>query len=129
MFNWRKGSKKPATGPDFSAVDSKEKAEQLHRKGDLCKLLLLPTEFGGQDIPPNVVYVPEFAVQMKARIDNNIIFPLAQSGKISLYRAEPNYEGDSFIPSSITITASEPGSFTAKVAIWGSAVKETEATT
>lgn len=123
MFGWLK---KKNTGPDYSSIDSKEKAEDLFQKGQLKKLLLLPSEFGGQDIPPNVVYVPEFAVDLKASTDQNIILPLAQEGKITRYNATPEYEGNSFIPAAINIVASEPQSFTYKVAIWGKTLTESQ---
>jgi hypothetical protein len=103
-------------------VDSREKAEDLYRRGELTKLLLLPAEFGGQDIPINVVYVPGVAAELKRRIDANTIKPLAQKGQISRYKATPEYEGKSFIPSLIRISATDPGRFEGTVAIWGKAV-------
>ena len=124
MFGWLK---KKNTGPDYSGVDSKEKAEELFQKGELQKLLLLPSEFGGEDVPPNVVFVPAFVVELKASTDQNIIMPLAQEGKITRYSATPEYEGKSFIPAVINIVASEPGAFTYKLAIWGKAVAESQA--
>jgi hypothetical protein len=125
MFGWFKKSK---SGPDFSGIDSREKAEALVQKGELKKLLLLPSEFGGEDVPPNVVYVPAFAVELKASTDQNVILPLAQEGKVTRYNATPEYEGKSFIPAAINIVASEPGSFTYRLAIWGKALSESNAT-
>ena len=125
MFGWFKKSK---SGPDFSGIDSREKAEALVQKGELKKLLLLPSEFGGEDVPPNVVYVPAFAVELKASTDQNVILPLAQEGKVTRYNATPEYEGKSFIPAAINIVASEPGSFTYRLAIWGKARSESNAT-
>ncbi|WP_417503147.1 hypothetical protein [Marinobacter sp.] len=125
MFGWLK---KNNTGPDYSGVDSREKAEALVQKGELQKLLLLPSEFGGEDVPPNVVYVPVFAVELKASTDQNVILPLAQEGKVTRYNAAPEYEGKSFIPAAINIEASDPGSFTYRVAIWGKALSESNAT-
>ncbi|MFI0472207.1 hypothetical protein ACGLWX_05715 [Halomonas sp. HMF6819] len=125
MFGW---FKKNTKGPDYSGVDSREKAEALVQKGELQKLLLLPAEFGGEDVPPNVVYVPAFAVELKANTDQNIILPLAQEDTITRYNAAPEYEGKSFIPAAINIEASEPGSFTYRVAIWGKALDESSKT-
>ena len=124
MFSWLK---KKNSGPDYSAIDSKEKAEALFRKGELQKLLLLPSEFGGEDIPPNVVFVPAFVVELKSSTDQNVIMPLAQEGKITRYSANPEYEGKSFVPAAINIVASEPESFTYKLAIWGKALSESQA--
>lgn len=125
MFEWFKKNK---SGPDFSGIDSREKAEALIQKGELQKLLLLPSEFGGQDVPPNVVYVPAFAVELKASTDQNVILPLAQEGKITRYSATPEYVVKSFIPAAINIVASEPGAFTYRVAIWGKALNQPNAT-
>jgi len=123
MFEWLKEKKKGA-GPDFSSIDSKEKAEALFKSGQLQKLLLMPSKFGGEDVPPNVVFAPAFAVELKARTDQNVILPLAEEGKITRYSATPEYEGNSFIPCAIKIEASQPGSFTFTVAIWGKALNE-----
>lgn len=40
MFNWFKKKPKP-NGPDFSGIDSREKAEELFRRGDLEKMFLM----------------------------------------------------------------------------------------
>ena len=125
MFDWFNGKDSAASGgPDFSSVDSLQKPIELCKVGTLKKLLLMPAEFGGQDIPSNVVYVPEFVVEQKERIDANIVNELASTGKVTRYQASPVYEGKSFIPSAINVVASDPGSFTATVAIWGKALIE-----
>jgi hypothetical protein len=110
-------------GPDFSEVDSQSKAEELFRRGCLEKLLLLPLEFGGEDILNNVLYVPIGIAAIKARIDLNIIAPLVSEGKISQYRAVPQYQGESFIPIAVTVSAWDPGQFTSTITIWGEALK------
>ncbi len=120
MLNWFK--KKP-NGPDFSNIDSREKAEELFKQGILGKLFLMPLEFGGQDIPPNFVFVPHFVIDLKRDIDFNIVKPLVAEGKARHYSAAPKYQGKSFIPSSILVSASEPGSFSSTIAIWGDALK------
>jgi hypothetical protein len=124
MLSWFRRHNAPSTGPDYRHVDSREKAEELYRRGELQKLLLLPTEFGGQDIPPNIVYVPAMAVELKARIDLNTIGPLAEKGQVSRYTATPEYEGKSAIPSLIRISATDPGHFEGTIAIWGKPVQQ-----
>lgn len=74
-------------GPDFSPVTSVQQAEDLVRRSDIEPLLLLPSEFGGLEVPENVVYVPAGISALKERID----------------------QGDSFIPIAIRIEASDPG--------------------
>jgi hypothetical protein len=122
MFGWFKKQPESPNGPDFSAINSREKAEELFRQGSLEKLLLMPLEFGGSDNPLNTLYVPVGVAGVKARIDNNTIAPLAAEGKITNYKAIPKYQGDSFIPIAITIVASNPGEFTATINIWGNAL-------
>ena len=113
----------PPNGPDFSHVTSPEQAEGLARAGQLEKLLLLPTIFGGQaDLPQNYVYVPVGLADVKRNIDENIIAPLVQQGTVTRYTATPEYAGDSFIPIAVTIEASDPGSFTTTIAVWGEAL-------
>lgn len=112
----------PISGPDFSQVDSQAKAETLFQEGKLEKLYLMPLEFGGVEIPQNIVYVPIGVANIKSGIDNNTVRPLVEAGKVSQYTATPAYEGSSFIPSAITIVASDPGSFTTTINIWGAAL-------
>src|SRR4051812_36583735 len=110
MFDWFKKNSAAPSGPDFSGIDSKAKAEARALAGEMEKLLLLPTDFGGTEDPRNVVYVPRGFVAIKADIDTNIIRPLVADGKITEYRAVPEYEGRSFVPIALRIIASNPGS-------------------
>jgi hypothetical protein len=112
------------SGPDFSRVDSREKAEQLVSRGELAGLHLVPPGFGGTDDPRNVVYVPPFAVELKRRTDANVIAPLVREGRVRSYTATPRYEGASFVPASIEIRAFDPGEFTTSLQIWGPALAD-----
>jgi hypothetical protein len=114
-----------SNGPDYSAINSADAAEALVAQGHLVRLLLLPEIFGGEPLPQNIVYVPPFVQDLKASIDQNIILPLAQEGKITKYAAEPAYSGASFIPVALHVTASEPGSFNTVIRIWGEGLVET----
>jgi hypothetical protein len=106
-------------GPDYSHVDSKEKAEELVARGELTRLHLLPPEFGGADVAENLVFVPPFVVDLKHGTDMNIVRPLIEDGSVSEYSATPSYKGDSFVPASIEIHASNPGDFHTSLEIWG----------
>ena len=108
------------TGPDFSNITSQAQAAELARNGQLEALLLLPAVFGGRgDISADIVYVPVGLGVVKRGIDENIVAPLVRDGKVTRYAANPRYSGASFIPIAIDVTASEPGSFTTTIAIWG----------
>jgi hypothetical protein len=122
MFKFFKSRSSVPNGPDFSEINSKAKAETRLQRGELEKLFLLPAEFGGTDDPRNIVYVPPRFVAIKAGIDTNVIKPLVAEGKITEYRATPEYQGKSFVPIAIKIVASNSGSFTTTINIWGKAL-------
>jgi hypothetical protein len=126
MFGWGKKKSSRPSGPDFSEIDSQKKAVEMFRRGKLEKLFLMPLEFGGQDIPDNVLYVPIGVAAAKGRIDNGIIAELVRKGKVSQYTANAKYQGESFIPIAIEIVASDPGKFTTTIAIWGDALADEE---
>jgi hypothetical protein len=106
-------------GPDFSDVDTREKAEELCKAGRLEPMLLLPPLFGGEHVPPNIVYVPIGVAAIKESSDRNVIEPAARAGKVTRYKYDLEYEGKSFVPIAIKITASDPGRATATINIWG----------
>ena len=117
-------------GPDFSGIDSMEKAKKLVADGKLEKLYLLPIEFGGKDIPANTLYVPVGLAKVKAHIDN-IIGNMVKSGRVTQYSAEPEYSGHSVIPTRIRIRAWNPRerdrgrrSFKTQIKIWGDALRK-----
>jgi len=116
----KKSSRQP--GPDFSDGDSLKTAAAMFRKGKLERMHLIPLEFGGPDDENNVVYVPLGLSDVKRGIDVNVIGPLVEAGKVSQYQAEPEYQGKSFVPIAIKITASEPGEFITTINIWGEAL-------
>lgn len=62
--------------------------------------------------------------EAKSRIDKNVIVPLVNSGSVSQYSAEPEYSGDSVIPTRINIRAWNPREFKTKINIWGEALKQ-----
>jgi hypothetical protein len=122
MFGRFKTQPPQHSRPDFSRIDSQAKAENMFRRGELEKLHLMPLEFGGEDNPLNTLYVPIGFAEIKMRIDRNIIAPLVSAGKVKRYEAVPEYQGKSFIPIAIKITASNPGEFSSLIRIWGKAL-------
>jgi len=123
MFGRSKKKSSRPPGPDFSDVDSLKLAAAMYRKGKLERMHLIPLEFGGPDDENNVVYVPLGLSDVKRGIDVNVIGPLVDAGKVTQYKAEPEYEGESFVPIAIKITAWEPGKFTTTINIWGEALE------
>jgi hypothetical protein len=123
MFSFfKKEPPTPFGGPDFSDVDSAAKAKARVQNGELEKLFLLPPEFGGTDDPRNIVYVPLGFTAIKSNIDLNIIKPLVADEKVTKYECVPEHVGKCFVPIAIKITASDPGSFTSDINIWGKAL-------
>ena len=92
-------------GDDYSAVDSRSKAEELFRDGKLALIYLMPREAGGPDGALNTAYVPVRAKQEKERIDASILDVARRGGDVH-YRANQSYNGSSFVPASITISVS-----------------------
>lgn len=105
MFGWFKKKPHRPNGPDFSAIDSREKAVELFERGELEKLFRMPMEIGGLDNALNALFVPVGVASIKAGIDNNVIAPLAADGKITRWSAGamPEYQGRSAIPIAIKV--------------------------
>ncbi|WP_205510643.1 hypothetical protein [Longitalea arenae] len=103
--------------PDYSHIDSYEKAEQLYARKELVKLHLMPLDWGGQDLAMNIIYVPGFVVEEKARIDG-IIEELLAAGHNLSYSASPEYKGNSFIASKLVIKVSGDRQMEAAIEIW-----------
>lgn len=109
-----------ASTRNYAGITTRDQAEKLVAQGALEWVQLLPAEFGGSDDPKNQVALPKGVAREKRRVDDGTIKALMDQGKVSKYTAEPVYEGASFIPVAIKIQASEPGSFSATVGVWGS---------
>ena len=123
MFDFFKKKRPPSSGPDYSNVDSRQKAHELARAGDFVAIQLLPAIFGGDDSAPNVLYVPQFVADLKDEIDSGTVMRLVEQGKVTRYQATPKYQGKSVVPMSIEISAYEPANFMASIAIWGDALE------
>lgn len=112
----------PAHGPDFSSINTRNKALAKVEEGTLEPLYLMPPEFGGPDHPHNIVYVPVGIADVKRGTDLNIIGPLVESGDVQNYSAVPEYRGNSFVPMAIRIEATDPKQFATDICIWGEAL-------
>ncbi len=112
MFNWFKKNKL-----DYSQVDSHQKAINLFNKGKLSKIYLMPLEFGGTELPMNSLYIPAFVKKLKKDFDSKIEKLLIDGKKIS-YATEPEYKGNSFIPSKLIINITGEIEFKEIINIW-----------
>lgn len=106
---------------DYSYVRSMAQAIELYEEGKLFKVLLFPAEFGGQDIPPNVVFVPRGIPEARELVLGTLIH-FAQEGLFNQLEVNPEYKGDSFVPSKIKIRAwhseKSVGEFLPSIDIW-----------
>jgi hypothetical protein len=105
---------------DYSNVTSREMAEQLVAQGKLYKILLFPAEFGGEERPENIVYVPSGIPEIKDQLTGTLIRFL-KDGLIDNLRVEPEYKGNSFVPARIRMFAThktKTGSFNPVIEIW-----------
>jgi hypothetical protein len=105
---------------DFSDVTSVEDAKRLEARGELVKILLFPEEFGGEDVPANVVYVPEVTAEIKNMITGTLI-RFVEEDLIDNLSVEPEYKGKSVVPSRIVMKAThhtKEGQFIPAIEIW-----------
>lgn len=117
LFALNSYSQEVENGPDFSNIDSIDKAVALYEKGVLSKIYMMPLEFGGEDIPANTLYVPEFVQEFKEGFDRMVEKLLEEGKRISL-DANPEYKGKSFIPSKLTLEVSGEAEFIETINIW-----------
>ncbi|SIN83892.1 hypothetical protein SAMN02745824_1987 [Parasphingorhabdus marina DSM 22363] len=106
--------------PDYSHVTSAAAARALAAEGKLVKILLFPAEFGGEDRPGNVVYVPPDAARAKD-LSTGTLIRYFEEGLIDNLTVDAEYKGDSFIPSRILMKAthsSKDGTFNPTISIW-----------
>ncbi|MEI8363802.1 MAG: hypothetical protein WCG35_11380 [Betaproteobacteria bacterium] len=108
------------TGLDFSDITTREKAEALYSKGKLEKILLFPSELGGEDVPPNTAFVPLGISEIKNQVTGTLVRYL-EEGTINKLTVEPEYKGESFIPSKIKMRAwhsDKKGEFNPSIEVW-----------
>lgn len=118
MLNWfKKKPQPPKNGPDYSEVDSLDKARALYQSGEFARIWLCPLEFGGQDSELNSLYVPRAASDLKDRFDA-LVSQLLDQGKVETYHVVPEYRGKSFVPSALLLEAKGEGGITERIEIW-----------
>lgn len=118
MFGLFKKKGGPPDGPDFSDVDTREKAQRLAAQGRLEPMLLFPACFGGELIPENTMYVPVGLGDVRD-VTDRVIAQGVEAGRFNNYVARPRYVGRSVIPVSISIEATGTQTFGGVFRIWG----------
>lgn len=104
---------------EFNDVTSNEKALELVKEGRLYPLYLMSLRFNGEESERNRIFVPQIVTELKDRYDD-IVENLLKEGKINSYACTPEYKGNSFVPSKLTIEAKKDGQpvFTETINIW-----------
>ena len=106
--------------PDFSAVTTKRAAQQLVRQGRLVRISLFPTELGGSGDPMNMSFITPEAADVRDMVIGTLRRFLEQD-VIDRLNVQPDYKGDSIVPSRITMSASHSGregSFNTAIEVW-----------
>lgn len=110
-----------ASDQGWAAIQSMEAAVAAHERGELEPLLLLPSQFGGDDDPLNVVFVPKGFVSIRDQTITDSMGRLIADGIVNSFTCEPEYDGDSFVPVRLRMRAwhtDKPGGVNAVLEIW-----------
>ena len=110
----------PAKRPDFSAVTSVAAAKTLVARGALVETLAFPAELGGPPDKENIIYIPPAVVGSRALVIRTIA-RMTRDGSVNRMDVEPDYRGDSILPTRLRMTAWREGEttkFEAVVEIW-----------
>ena len=113
--------------PDYSTATAIEDIHRLHASEEIVVMLMVPEMFGGETDERNMLFVPPFADEARARFDLDVVRPFAERGDEVDYSVEPVFAGDSLVPTEITVFASTPEAFTLVIKIWGEAALSAEA--
>lgn len=100
--------KKKKELPDFSYIDSMNKAREEYEKGNLERIYLIAPKFGGSENEDNTVYVPLGIKQVKEGYDNTIAHLIKIGYKMS-YNCKLEYKNGSVIPSKIYMITKKNG--------------------
>ena len=106
--------------PDFSDVTEEADVETLVAQGRLVPILVVPPEFGGSEDAVNTAYVTPEAAAEKELIDATLV-DLAEQGLLNSFELEPEYRGESLIPTKLTFRANHKGEgerFDLTVEVW-----------
>jgi hypothetical protein len=115
------GQQAQAPQPDFSQVTTRTAASRLARKHQLVKIHVFPTELGGPDIKPNIVYVTPEAAAAHAQL-TEMLSRYVERDLVDHLEIEPDYRGLSIVPTRIRFKATHSHggeSFERVIGVWG----------
>lgn len=105
---------------DFSHVASRDIALQLVEQGMLFEITLFPEELGGNRESHNLIYVPPGIPEIMDLVTDTLL-SLRNEGLIDRLSFDVEYKGDSFVPSSINVSAThniKSRSFEPRIGVW-----------
>ena len=106
--------------PDFTNYQTLASVRALAGEGKLVRLLLFPAQLGGEDVPPNVVYVTAEAASAHAAIVGTV-HRMVREGSLDRMEVTPVWKGKSFVPGAIRFHAwhsTKPGTFEPEIVVW-----------
>lgn len=106
--------------PDFTNFQTLPSVRALAGEGRLVKLLLFPAEFGGEEVPKNVVYVTAEAAAAHSTIIGTLRRMIGE-GLIDQLEVKPVWRGKSFVPAAIRFHgwhSTMSGSFDPEIVVW-----------
>jgi hypothetical protein len=106
--------------PDFANYQTLPSVRALAGEGKLVKLLLFPAEFGGEDVPHNVVYVTMAAADAHAAIVGTLR-RMVREGLLDRMEVTPVWRDKSFVPAGIRFHAwhtAKAGTFEPEIVVW-----------
>lgn len=106
--------------PDFSGVTTKAAAQRLVREGQLVEIALFPTELGGPEEPMNMSYITPEAAYVRELVIGTLT-RFFEDGVIDQLKVVPEYSGDSIVPRSILMSATQSGQeghFATTIDVW-----------
>jgi hypothetical protein len=98
------GQEAAAQAPDFSAITTRTAASKLVRKHQLVKIHIVPTELGGPNTKPNIVYVTPEAAAAHALL-TEMLSHYVEHDLVDRLEILPDYKGLSIIPTRIRFKA------------------------
>lgn len=84
---------------------TQEQFDDLLSTGQLVKIYLIDTRFGGSEFNDNILYVTKEAADIKKQVDDELENYINMGRKVQGYMCLPSYQGKCRIPMSICIQA------------------------
>lgn len=109
--------RRPARGQKFDQVKTPIRAWSLCEYGGLQALYCIPTELGGGTGEENILFLPAYAAEQKYAVDEKLV-EMKNRGVLTGFSIQPQYEGESLVPTEIMVKAEGPEEFEKNIIVW-----------